>query len=205
VSSLELSFINSHSISGATPFGGDVQSAYQYDGKIYKGKFNRGEEFFSCIRCHDQHSLETKTETCGDCHTIAGAETRDIRVDTTDFDGDGDTVEGIAYEISTVQDALFVAIQTYGRQIVKVPIIYDIDTYPYFFIDTNNSGDLDLGENIFENRYNAWTPRLLRAAYNYNYSIHDPGAYAHNSDYLLQVLYDSLADLGGDITGMTRP
>ena len=60
-------------------------------------------------------------------------------------------------------------------------------------------------ENSGGNVYNAWTPRLLRAAYNYNYVKHDRGAYAHNSDYVLQVLYDSLADLGNDMTGLKRP
>jgi hypothetical protein len=33
----------------------------------------------------------------------------------------------------------------------------------------------------------------------------DPGAYAHNGDYILQVLYDSLVDIGGEISGMIRP
>ena len=202
--STELGFINSHSTSGATPFGGEVQGAYQYAGKDYRGRFSRGSDFFACTRCHDQHSLEINIDTCRECHTLTG-ETQDIRVDTTDFDGDGDTVEGIAYEISTIHDALYEAIQSYAGQVVRTPIVYDITTYPYFFIDSNSNGNLDLDENLPENNYNAWTPRLLRAAYNYNYVTHDPGAYAHNSDYILQILYDSLDDLGGDVTDMERP
>jgi len=205
VPSTELGFINSHFISGATPFGADVQGAYQYSGKNYAGRFNRGDEFFACVRCHDQHSLEIKVDTCSECHTVAGTETRDIRVDTTDYDGDGDITEGIAYEISAVHEALYEAIQSYAVQVIGTPIVYDINSYPYFFIDTNSNGGLDLEENQFDNSYNAWTPRLLRAAYNYNYATHDPGAYAHNSDYILQVLYDSLSDLGGDTTGLARP
>ena len=205
VSSAELGFINSHSISGATPFGADVQGAYQYADKNYSGQFKRGDEFFTCIRCHDQHGLEINLDTCRECHTLTGTEARDIRVDTTDFDGDGDIQEGIADEINTMHDALYTAIQSYAVQVVGTPIVYDINTYPYFFIDTNGNGNLDVEENLPENSYNAWTPRLLRAAYNYNYATHDPGAYAHNSDYILQVLYDSLADLSGDVTGMARP
>ena len=53
--------------------------------------------------------------------------------------------------------------------------------------------------------YNAWTPRLLRAAYNYQYSVKDPGAFAHNPLYVMQFLYDSIKDVGGDVTGLTRP
>jgi hypothetical protein len=205
VISTDLVFINSHSTSGATPFGADVQGAYQYADKNYSGQFKRGEEFFTCIKCHDQHSLQIKLDTCRECHTIDGTETRDIRVDTTDFDGDGDITEGIAYEITTIHDALYKAIQSYSVQVVGTPIVYDLTTYPYFFIDSNGNGNLDAEENLLENSYNAWTPRLLRAAYNYNYVTHDPGAYAHNSDYILQVLYDSLEDLDGDVSGMVRP
>jgi hypothetical protein len=201
----ELKFIDSHYISGATSFGSVVQSAYQYAGKIYNAQFKRGDEFFACITCHDQHSLEIKSDTCMECHTLAGTDNKDIRVDTTDFDGDGNITEGIAYEISDIHEALYETIQSYASQVVGTPIVYDANTYPYFFIDTNNNSKLDTDENQFENSYNTWTPRLLRAAYNYNYTTHDAGAYAHNSDYILQVLYDSLADLGGDTTNLARP
>jgi len=37
---------------------------------------------------------------------------------------------------------------------------------------------------------------LLRAAYNYQYAMKDPGAFAHNGKYVIQALYDSLEDLG---------
>jgi len=46
---------------------------------------------------------------------------------------------------------------------------------------------------------------LLKAAYNYQYSQKDPGAFAHNGPYILQILYDSLEDIGADTSGMTRP
>jgi hypothetical protein len=45
----------------------------------------------------------------------------------------------------------------------------------------------------------------LKAAYNYQYAQKDPGAFAHNAKYVLQVLYDSLEDIGADVSGMTRP
>jgi len=205
VPSMDISFVNSHAISGATPFGSDAQGAYQYTGKLYAGRFYRGEDFFDCLRCHDQHSLELKVDTCHECHTFTGADVRDIRVDSTDYDGDGDVAEGIFYEVSSIHDLLYQSIQEYAASVVGIPIIYDASTHPYFFIDTNGNGGVDSGEISSANRYNAWTPRLLKAAYNYNYVVHDPGAYAHNSDYVIQFLYDSLADIGGDITGLARP
>ena len=59
------------------------------------------------------------------------------------------------------------------------------------------------------NRYQNWTPRLLKAAYNYQFIAKDPGAYTHNPHYAIQLLQDSLADLGKsvevDMAGMIRP
>lgn len=201
----ELGLVNSHAISGATPFGAEVQGAYEYEGQTYRGRYVRGDDFFSCIQCHDSHSLEVEPDACRECHTSAEAELIDIRVDTTDYDGDGDLDEGIAGEIETLHQSLLVAIQAYAVDIAGRPIVFDSHAYPYFFIDSDLDGEADPDETIFPNQYNAWTPRLLRAAYNLNYVLHDPGAYAHNSDYIIQVLYDSLSDVGGDTSGMGRP
>jgi hypothetical protein len=88
---------------------------------------------------------------------------------------------------------------------VTEPIIYDSHSYPYFFVDTDGKGEVDAGEANYGNRYNAWTPRLLRAAYNYQYAHKDPGGFAHNGKYVIQVLYDSLEDIGADTSDMTRP
>ena len=203
--SADLAFVNSHSTSGATPFGTEAQGAYEYSGKTYQGRFVRGDDFFTCIRCHDQHSLKVKVETCSECHNFDGVDVRNIRVNTTDFDGNGNTAEGVAYEIEHIHAKLYVAIQAYARDVVGVPIAFDPNTHPYFFTDTNGNGLIDPEETKSDNAYKSWTPRLLRAAYNYNYVSHDPGVFAHNSIYIIQVLYDSLADIGGDTSGMTRP
>ena len=128
-----------------------------------------------------------------------------IRMDGTDFDGDGDTTEGIAGELETTRAALYTAIQNYALQTAGTPIVFEPRTYPYFFNDTNGDGQADASEANFANRYARWTPRLLRAAYNFQYAMNDPGAFAHNGKYVLQVLHDSIQDLGGDVSGLVRP
>jgi hypothetical protein len=133
------------------------------------------------------------------------AELDTIRIDPTDWDGDGDTEEGIAEEIATISDELYAAMQAYAADVAGTPIVYDSHSYPYFFVDTNGNGEPDPDEANFGNRYATWTPRLLRAAYNYQYVTKDPGAFAHNGKYIIQVLHDSLADLGADVSGMVRP
>jgi hypothetical protein len=128
-----------------------------------------------------------------------------IRTSQTDFDGNGDTSEGISAEITRVHQALGEAIYAYSANTVAVPILY-AHSYPYWFNDTNANGEADEGEAVFPNAFKSWTPRLLKAAYNYQFVEVDPGAYAHNPHYVLQIMYDSIEDLGSmDMAGLTRP
>jgi len=66
---------------------------------------------------------------------------------------------------------------------------------------------VDADEANAKNGYASWTPNLLRAAYDYQYSVKDPGVFAHNADYILQVLYDSIEAVGGKdaVAKFTRP
>ena len=199
-----LRFKNSHYYpAGATLFGTEAKGAYEYMGKTYSGRSRHLQipSVDSCIECHDTHTLEVKaTQACRFCHNVVTGP-RDIRKDTTtDYDGDGSSTEPLVEEIETLHDALYAAIQEYARDVVGVPIMYS-SGYPYFFID-DGSGD----------RYNAFTPRLLQATYNYQYVKKDPGGYAHNGNYIIQILYDGIASLMShpdvtevDMTGMVRP
>ncbi len=40
---------------------------------------------------------------------------------------------------------------------------------------------------------------MLRAAYNWKLVSSDPGNFAHNPDYTLELLYDSIEDLAGPL------
>jgi hypothetical protein len=204
----DLEFINIHYFAaGATLYGTEVQGAYEYSGEGYNRRLEHVEAFQHCTQCHDTHRQQVEVEACGTCHP--GVASREdlagIRMDGTDYDGDGDTVEGIYGEIDTVRTALYAALQDYAANTAGTPIIYDPITYPYFFADTDGNGEVDEGEATSANQYAAWTPRMLRAAYNFQYAMKDPGAFAHNPKYVLQFLYDSIRDLGGDVSGMLRP
>jgi len=205
--SAELAYIDPHfSPAGATQFGTEAKGAYEYPGQAYNGRFSHVPGFQSCIECHDTHKLEVKADQCAPCHLVSTVdELKDIRILDIDFDGDEDTSTGLATEVMNVNDLLLAAIQGYAVEVAGSPIAFDPGTAPYWFIDTDNNGLVDPGESSEENRYSSWTPRLLRAAYNYTWAVRDPGAYAHNGLYMLQILYDSLQDIGGDISGLTRP
>ena len=200
-----LSFRNPHYFgAGATLWGTEAKGAYEYDGETYLGHHAHVDAGQSCVTCHNVHSLAINTELCGACHG-GNADPETIRMGTTDYDGDADTTEGMYDEINTVAELLYAAIQTYAADTVGTPIVYDAHTNPYYFIDGNADGVADPEEVTRDTRYTTWTPRLLRAAYNYQWFQKDPGAFTHNGKYILQVLYDSLADLGGDVTTLTRP
>jgi hypothetical protein len=200
----KISFSNVHYFAaGATLFGSDVMGAYQYAEKDYVG-FNAKHPINKCGDCHEVHALEVKTEACTTCH--AGVEDLEaVRMDATDWDGDGDTTEGVKAEIASFEERLYADIQAYAKA-NSVPIVYDSSSYPYWFVDADENGEADLNDKGGKVSYNGnFTPILLEACYNYQYSHKDPGAFTHNPKYVLQFLYDSIESLGGDLTGLTRP
>jgi hypothetical protein len=175
---------------GATLFGNDVQGAYQYEGQEYLGQ-NLTHPLNKCKDCHDVHALEPKVEACATCHPGVEPEAIRFATDTTDWDGDGDVTEGVSGEIDTLAEALLAEIQAYGEANGGA-ISYDAHAYPYWF-GADGKG------------YATWTPRLVRAAFNYQYVQKDPGKYVHNPKYVMQFLIDSIADLGGNVSAFTRP
>ncbi len=205
----DLGFINVHyAASAATQMGGVTRGGYQYDGKDYAGRFNHVPDLNSCSSCHSPHSLKVEIETCTTCHKGI-TEFRAIRTTPLDIDGDGDTTEGIADPIDTLHARLESAILGYAAEVAGAPIVYDPATFPYFFNDSDGDGAVTEGEAAFPNRYQSWTPRLLKAAYNYQFIAKDKAAFSHNPHYAIQLLYDSLENLSEkvevDMAGFTRP
>jgi hypothetical protein len=208
----KLGFVNVHyRAAGATLFGAMARGAYQYPDKTYGGRYQHPVPFNRCTTCHEPHSADVNVQECATCHRGVNdmASLRRIRSSKIDFDGNGDTSEGIAREVEQLHSRLLAAISAYARTVAAKPIVYDAHAFPYFFVDSNGNGVADKEETRVPNRYNAWTPRLLKAAYNYQFVAKDPGAYAHNPVYTLQILYDSIADLGVkvpvELAGSRRP
>jgi hypothetical protein len=167
----------------------------------------------ACTDCHQPHTGEVKIDRCGGCHdkVAARADLANIRLSTKgDFDGNGKE-EGIAKEVANLQDQLYVAIQTYAKNVGGKPIAFTKAAYPYWYADTNGNGRIDPEETKPDNKYTAYTPRLLQATYNWTFSLRDPGGAYHNGRYIVQLLHDSLESLaasnkaGVDMKGRARP
>ena len=225
-------FINVHYFAAAaTLFGSEAGGGFQYGGKTYAGKRvypNHNGRFGTCVECHMNseslcddcgtnacdHNVSRPDESqCVLCHgqdvsqPYPGADPAKFKFNkirpasTPDYDGDGNTHESARDEIAGLEEALYKTLQDYGLSINN-PIIYDSHSYPYWFIDTNGNRAIDPGEAIYPNAYQ-FNARMLKAAYNYQVSLKDPGGYIHNSRYIAQLLVDSIENLGGDISAYT--
>jgi len=208
----KIAFISVHyRPAAATRLGAGALGGYQYPDQTYDGYYQHVRDYQQCTECHDAHSLRIDPNKCSPCHSTVTRSSglRTIREDHTDWSGEGDTVRGVATEIEALKARLYDAIQAYAATVAGTPIVYEPGTNPYYFVDANRDGLAQADEATRENRYASWTPRLLRAAYNLHFATMDPGAYAHNPRYMIQLLHDSLGDLGQrvavDRAGMTRP
>jgi hypothetical protein len=191
----------------ATFYGGKTHGGYEYEGLTYDSKNAHVEGFNSCIGCHDPHTLKVKVQQCAACHQNVATvdDLKSIRMVSSapDYDGDGNVQEGMYYEIQGLQEVLYAEAQKYATDKIGTGIVYDAAAYPYWFTDADGDGAADQGPNGAL-AYNKWTARLLKAAYNYQVSQKDPGAFAHGNKYIVQLLYDSIADLGGDTSKLAR-
>jgi hypothetical protein len=208
----KLTFINiQYFAAGATRMGSEAASGYQYQGEAYAGRFQHTAAYDACFECHNPHSLELDPSNCAPCHSnVASAkDLKGINQVVADYDGDGNAKEGVAAEIGGLQTTLLTAIQDYAKTVCGTPIGYDPAAYPYFMVDTDGDGKLSAEETKAAARYTAYTPRLVKATYNYQAVEKDPGAFAHNPRYVVQLLHDSIKSLSErvtvNMTGMVRP
>ena len=195
-------FRNIHYLAAAaTLYGKEAKGGYQYAGKMYDAKFAHVEGYDTCVTCHDPHSLELKYDKCVTCHTgaIDKAALKNIRMKGSleDYDGDGNLTEGMYYEVDGLRAKLYQAIQAYAEKVSLIKIVYNGTANPYWFVDDNGNGVADPTEIT---RYNGYTARLEKATYNYQVSVKDPGSYAHNGKYIIELLYDSIEDLNAKLS-----
>lgn len=202
-------------IAAAMNMGSEAGMGYQYEGKSYVGKFHHADLVDSCTKCHDPHSLRTKKgdndkTLCNTCHSEVQSfpDYRKVTTSKKDWDGDG-TVESAYDEVEGVKAVLWQAMHQYALNTTGNALAFKTEQYPYVFIDTNADGVLDESEANFGNQFKSFTPRLLRAAYNYMFVVKDAAAYLHNAEYALQLMYDAIEDLAGEsgvsVDALIRP
>lgn len=203
----DLSFSNIHYYpAGATLYAGQVRGGYQYADQVYDRRFRHVPDQNDCVSCHDPHSTRVDFERCETCHAgvTDGVTARDIRMIASlnvDYDGDGDTTEGIYFELEGLTEKLYTAVQRYASGVAGQPICYSPDANPNWFNSSNGAAQpCTEDEAVRENAFASWTPRLVRAAYNYQLAQKDRSAYVHNARYITKLLHDSIQDLNTQIS-----
>jgi hypothetical protein len=208
---------NHYFAAAATRAGADGGNGFEYEGKTYVGTFTHASGVETCATCHDPHTLHSRkpensdTNLCQTCHSeVTGyPEYKTVTMSKVDYDGDG-AVESMYDEIEGMKVVLHQAMSQYSAKVGDGTMFgFYGGAYPYSFIDTNKDGQITEDEAAFPNQYKLFTPRLLKAAYNYMFTVKDPGAYIHNGKYVLQLMFDSIEDLsavsGVTTDSLTRP
>jgi hypothetical protein len=143
-------------------------------------------------------------EACAACHGDVSMDDLRGMSSTGDFNGNGDVTEGLRAEYRALRDVMYVELQKYAKATAGTGITYNPDAYPYWFVDANGDDKADEvdGKTV---AYSTWTPRLMKAAYNYNFLRKNPDVHIHNGKYGIQIAIDTIEDLGGDVTKFARP
>ena len=202
----KLGFVNPHySIAAASLLGGAGALGYQYSGKAYEPRFFHARPVSSCVSCHEPHHRSVAQQPCVSCPQTG--DSKAIRISRLSHAGSGDLAKGIYDDIVANRARLMSLIVDYARERAGTPVIYDGSRHPYFFADHNRDGIPDQREGA-PVPYASWTPRLLKAAYNWKFVGADAGIHVHNPHYALQLLFDSAEDLslalGRELEGMIR-
>ncbi|MGB8223375.1 MAG: chitobiase/beta-hexosaminidase C-terminal domain-containing protein, partial [Polyangiales bacterium] len=166
----------------ATFFGGETVGGYQYTGLEYRPRNvfpSHPDELSNCVGCHmtnaeggEMHTWIPAVDTCISCHG------------GTSFQTLGGSPGQNYTNLQTLIPELYAAIQAYAAGTIGTPIVYNPDSYPYWFDDQGNS-------------FTQFDATLYPAAYNYQVLQKDPNGFIHNGTYLQQLAYDSTQALGG--------
>jgi hypothetical protein len=218
-----LSFKNSHYLgAGATQYGNKAAVMYQYPTKSYAQRWDHDQSYLQpypiatsskaqCKFCHMQegsHSFEPEiSDTCTYCHLNATSVDDITPAFRVEDNYDSNPATKPKAELGVFQARLYAAIQAYckAKTDAATPgatyVVYNPAAYPYFVVDSNKNGVWDSNEATAPK----FDTKAFRATFNYNFSIKEPGCWAHNPKYTLQILYDAIQDLGGNLTGLVRP
>jgi hypothetical protein len=210
-----LGFNNPHYLGAAgILFGSEVGAMAQYAGKEYHGRAvmfdspHGSKHGASCVGCHDPittgHTfavtaadLVAKVVATDGTVTVAGGKCGQCHTGKY-----GPTLPVMKTSVDTAAAELYTAIQAYANDAVTAQepgataVCYDGAAHPYWFVDANGDGACDATETTGA-KFNA---NAAKAAFNFKWAHAEPGAFAHNYEYIMQALFDSIEDLGATPT-----
>jgi hypothetical protein len=192
-----IGFLNPHYLGAAgVLLGSRTHMLYEYPAQTYAGNpFFWGSPHGSphgaeCTGCHQpkasRHGFEVDLAYCATCHV--------------QIPGVGDyRLSPLKTNVDALAALLYATVTAYS-QAAGNAVCYNGAAYPYWFADNGTGGGVaadgicQAGEAVSANsaKLNA---KAALAAYNYKWSQAEPGAYAHNYEYIVQILMDAIVDL----------
>ena len=202
---------------GATLYG---MKGYEYPGKSYAGE-HTFHVLAGCTGCHmaeDDPPLDDvgghtfhmanvpaggatieNTAFCeASCHPTMSALDNPGVARTVDWSGIGpaSAKNEVAYLLTVL---LHNAIEAYDGNNDATPDVYYLGGYPYFQLyhldSRGNPIDVSPEDGIPDYPTQTWEPATAKAVFNWQFLHGEPGAYAHNPKYAVQLLRDSYNDL----------
>ena len=212
--------VRAHYVNAAATFYGEEAGGYyEYTNYAstrkkmnYTGRNQHG-GLGKCTSCHNAHTGELPADLdiaarCGDCHfdELTGLPVQNFmqleesRQYGFEGDIDGDAIpEPLKAELAGMGAALRVAIEAYAANVAGTAICaYNNRFY------VRSSETVACGTTPNNAAYNAFTPALLRAGFNYLMWENDTGAWAHNPRYVIEILYDAIWDLNRGLLAAGR-
>jgi len=205
----------------ATLFGSDSGMIPAYPGKTYAGRFVHPVEVagvteFGCVDCHDVHNTNehhaatnkmTKAgSACVGCHGAAAFVDAAVLAART-----------VAYG-ERLMETLVAALRAADGQVglnegCQTLITSLKGAYPnadYASAEEELAAYIGGRNKYFPNKKTTMAAAMWKV---FNYEDGSPhgvthghgGSWAHNSKYARQAQYDAIQDMGGDLTGLTRP
>jgi len=150
---------------------------------------------------HMSHGATENTAFCeGSCHSSMNSLDDPVEfAHTDDWDGYGLTISAkdeVAYLMSIL---LYNAIETFDGNNDSTPDVYYLGGYPYFQLyhldNRGNPIDVSPADGVPDFPTQTWEPATAKAVFNWQFLHGEPGAYAHNPKYAVQLLRDSYNDL----------
>ncbi len=191
-------------------YGTDGGVGYPYPSKTYVGKNLNMTGYTTCIKCHNPHTTKVNPTNCAACHLNVSSESDFVNISKSglDYDGDG-TVESMHDELEGVKAKLMSAITSYATNVVGTDIAYVPAVPPAATNGWYKSAGGVVSSTLYEPTTTPvtsgkWTPRLLKAAFNYDLVYRDANAYVHNPKYAIELLYDAIENLNVALSDGTK-
>jgi hypothetical protein len=163
---------------------------------VVDGTFYGAPNTQACNGCHaGQYALAPKITEFEDASAELYTAIRNFAIDPVNLASIQAAVNGTKFGGGTTGQP---AVTLDGSTVTG--ICYDGSANPYFFLEVTGVCKSVGDATHTQMSFGKFNPTLLKAAYNYQWTQKEPGAWAHNEFYVMEEIYDAITSLGATPT-----